>query len=165
MKILFITRLFYPHVGGVEKHVYEVAKVLRLRGNSITILTERYDKNLKKNEVINGIKVVRFSYPHFKLLGLFFIWIWLFKNRRLIEDADIIHIHDVFIWYLPFRFLYPHKRVFTTFHGWEGVWPIPWKNIYLKRLAARLSAGTIVVGKYIEKYYGIKADKTAYGAR
>jgi len=37
------------------------------------------------------------------------------KNRQLLQNADIIHCHDVFYWYLPFRFLYPHKPVFTPF--------------------------------------------------
>lgn len=165
MKILFITRLFYPHIGGVEKHVYEVAKSLERKGNSVTVLTERYDKNLKDTEIIKGIKVVRFSYPHIKLLGLKLIWWQLLMNRKLIQDADVVHIHDVFIWYLPFRFLYPNKKVFTTFHGWEGIWPIPLKNIILKRVSAKLSNGTISVGKYIGKYYGIKSDKIIYGGQ
>jgi glycosyltransferase involved in cell wall biosynthesis len=145
-KVLFLSHYRYPHVGGVEKHIEEIRRILTKKGIDVKVISE-----------------VDIKYPHIKFLGLFFIWIWLFKNRRLIEDAHIIHIHDVFIWYLPFRFLYPHKRVFTTFHGWEGIWPIPWKNIYLKRLAARLSTGTIVVGKYIEKYYGIQANKITYG--
>lgn len=163
MKILFIAHYFYPHIGGVEKHVLEVAKSLVQKGNEVTILTERYDKSLKDKETVNGIKVVRFSYPHIKLIGLKFIWWNIFKNRKLIVGADVVHIHDVFIWYLPFRFLFPFKKVYTTFHGWEGIWPIPWQNILIKRMAARLSDGSIAVGKYIEKYYGIKATKILYG--
>lgn len=148
MKILFLTHHKWPHVGGVEKHVYEVTKSLERGGHKVTIISEEDIK-----------------YPHIKLLGLIYIWFWLFSNRKLIENADIIHCHDVFIWYLPFRFLYPSKKVFTTFHGWEGIWPIPWKNIYFKRLAAKLSDGTIAVGKYIEKYYGIEANKIIYGGQ
>lgn len=148
MKILFITRRCYPQIGGVEKHVGEVAKVLRKKGHTVTIVSE-----------------ADIQYPHIKFLGLIFIWLWLFKNRKIIEKADIIHCHDVFIWYLPFRFLYPKKPVFTTFHGWEGIWPIPFKNILLKRLASRLSWGTVAVGHFIEKYYGVKVDKITYGAK
>jgi glycosyltransferase involved in cell wall biosynthesis len=163
MKILFITHYFSPHIGGVEKHVQEVAKSLERKGNSVVILTEKYDKLLKDTEIVDGIKVVRFSYPHIKFLGIKFIWWQIFRNRKLIKDADVVHIHDVFVWYLPFRFLYPAKRVYTTFHGWEGKWPIPFGNILQKRLAVRLSSGTIAVGKYIEKYYGIKTNKIIYG--
>lgn len=148
MKILFFTRRAWPDIGGVEKHVGEVAKALEKKGHSVRIISERDIK-----------------YPHIKFFGLLFIWFWLFRNRNIIEKADVVHCHDVFIWYLPFRFLYPGKPVFTTFHGWEGVWPIPRKNILLKRLAAKLSWGTIAVGHFIEKYYGIKADKIIYGGQ
>jgi len=164
LKILFLTNYFYPHVGGVEKHVHEIGRKLSDKNQKITIITEKFDKKLKNEEIVQGIKVVRFTYPHTKFLGLVSIWFWLLKNRNLIEQADVIQCHDVFIWYLPFRFLYPNKPVYTTFHGWEEVYPIPRKNIFLKRLAQKLSFGTIAVGKYIEKYYGIKANKITYGA-
>lgn len=148
MRILFLTRRAWPEIGGVEKHVGEISKALKRRGHKVTIISER---NIK--------------YPHIKYLGIIFIWLWLFKHRKLIKNADVVHCHDVFIWYLPLRFLYFKKPVFTTFHGWEGIWPIPLKNIFLKRLAAKFSWGTISVGHYVEKYYGIKADKIIYGCQ
>jgi len=147
MKVLFLAQHKWPHVGGVERHIKEVSLSLRKKGHTITIISEESIK-----------------YPKIKFIGLLHIWLWLWRNRKLIKETNVVHCHDVFIWYLPFRFLYPQKPVYTTFHGWEGVWPIPWKNITLKRLAARLSWGTIAVGGYIEKYYGIKADKIIYGA-
>lgn len=146
MKILFLSRHKWPHVGGVERHIFEISKRLKVKGKSVKTISEEDIK-----------------YPHIKFFGLLYIWIWLFKNRKIIKKADIVHCHDVFIWYLPFRFLYPNKPVYTTFHGWEGIYPIPYKNIMLKRLAAYLSWRTIAVGKYIEKYYGITADKIIYG--
>jgi glycosyltransferase involved in cell wall biosynthesis len=163
MKILFITRYYYPHIGGVEKHVAGISDYLIKKGNKVTIVTEKYSDELKYQEEIKGANIIRFNYPKIKFLGLFFIWLFLFKNRRLIESADIIHCHDVFIWYLPFRFLYPSKPVYTTFHGWEGIYPIPFKNILIKRLSAKLSRGNICVGEYIEKFYGIKANSITYG--
>lgn len=164
MNILFITRFYYPHLGGVEKHVGGVSNYLIKKGDKVTIVTEKYGEELKSHEETNGITIIRLRYPKIKFLGLILIWLYLFKNLRLIKSADIIHCHDVFIWYLPFRFLYPKKPVFTTFHGWEGIYPIPFKNILIKKLSAKLSWGNICVGKYIEKFYGIKANSIAYGA-
>lgn len=147
MKILFITHFYLPHIGGVEKHINEVAKRLERKGHIVKIISEADIK-----------------YPHIKVFGLIYIWIWFFKNSKLIQDADVVHIHDVFIWYLPFRFICPRKEVFTTLHGWEGIWPIPLKYILYKKVASKLSFGVIAVGKYIEKYYEIEADKITYGA-
>ncbi|HET7098950.1 MAG TPA: glycosyltransferase [Patescibacteria group bacterium] len=146
MNILFLTQHKWPHIGGVEKHVGEVSLSLRKKGHKVTIISSEDIK-----------------YPHIKFFGLLYIWLWLFNNRKFIKQVDIVHCHDVFIWYLPFRFLYPNKPVFTTLHGWEGVYPIPFKNILLKRIATKLSWGSIAVGNYIGKYYRIKADKITYG--
>lgn len=146
MRILFIAHYKWPHIGGVERHIHEVGERLKVKGESVRIISE---ENIKP--------------PHIKFFGLLYIWYWFLKNRKVIESVDLVHIHDVFIWYLPFRFLYPKKPVYTTFHGWEGVWPISLKNILLKRLASKLSKGSIAVGHYIEKYYGIKTDKIIYG--
>ena len=164
MRILFLTRLFWPHLGGVEKHVEGLSLSLRKKKHRVTILTEKFDKNLKETEFVNGVKIVRFSYPKIKYLGILYIWFWFFKNRKLIEKSDIVHCHDVFIWYLPFRFLFPRKPVYITFHGWEGVYPIPWKSILLKRVAVILSKGNICVGKYLKKYFGIKSTSVTFGA-
>ena len=164
MKILVLTKYFWPHIGGVEKHVEEVSKRLALKGNKVILITEKYDSKLKSQEVKDGVKIVRFKYPNLRCLGLFFVWLWLWQNRGLIKQSDIVQIHDVFVWYLPFRFLFPAKPVFTAFHGWEGVWPLRWQDIFAKRWAVRLSSGTLAIGAYVEKYYGLKVNKILYGA-
>lgn len=146
MKILFLAHHKWPHVGGVEKHLLQITENLRLKGHEITTIS---DEDIKP--------------PHIKYFGLIYIWYWLFKNRRLVTDSDIVHVHDVFIWYLPLRFLYPKKKVYITFHGWEGKWPLPMWAIINKRVANYLCNGSIAVGKYIEKYYKIKADYIIYG--
>jgi len=164
MKVLFLTRLYWPHVGGVERHVGEIGKRLKVKGKSVTIVTTKYDKNLKSREKKDGIEIIRFNQPGIKYLGLLYTWLWLLKNIDLINKSDIVHIHDVFIWYLPFRFLFPRKPVYTTFHGRWGKYPIPFSDIMQKRLGAKLSKGVISIGEYIPKNYGFKSDITIYGA-
>jgi glycosyltransferase involved in cell wall biosynthesis len=146
MKIVFITRRAFPQMGGVERHIEQIAKCLRSTANKVTIISEADIK-----------------YPHFKFIGLIYIWYWLFKNRKLLINSDIIHIHDVFIWYLPFRFLYPNKKVFLTIHGLEWGNPFNKWSLFQKRLAVKLSNGSIGVGKFLEKYIGCKFDYIIYG--
>ena len=148
MKILFLAHHKWPRIGGVERHIRAIGDRLQVTGNKVTTISS---EDIKP--------------PHIKFFGLLYIWYWLLlRSRKLIIDSDIVHIHDVFIWYLPFRFLFPRKKVFITFHGWEGKYPIPLWNILNKKLANYLCNGSIVVGKYIEKHYGIKADHIIYGA-
>lgn len=146
MKILFITHHKWPRIGGVEKHIKNLSEKLRVNNYEVTTISE---EDIKP--------------PHFKYIGLFYIWYWLFKNRDLITRSDLVHIHDVFIWFLPFRFLYPNKKVYITFHGWEGKWPIPLWNMVNKKIANYLCNGSIAVGKYIEKYYKIKTNYIIHG--
>lgn len=146
MKILFLAHHKFPHIGGVERHIKAVGDKLYALG---------YKTKTISSEDIKP--------PQIKYFGLFYIWYWLFKNRKLITESDIVHIHDVFIWYLPFRFLYPIKKVYITFHGWEGKWPLSMWVIFNKRMANYLCNGSIAVGKYIEKYYKIKTNYIIYG--
>ena len=58
MKIIFLARLFYPHIGGVEKHVMEISKILLKKGNEVIVITEQLeDTNLK--EIKDGIIIYR----------------------------------------------------------------------------------------------------------
>src|ERR1700683_2622664 len=105
MKILFLCRLYAPHIGGVEKHVAEISKRLLKEGNDVYIITEKYDEKLKDFEIINGVTVYRVATGSEDRFKKFRIWNELFKLHRVIFEADIIHCHDVFFWYLPFRFI------------------------------------------------------------
>ncbi len=163
MKIIFLTRLFYPHIGGVEKHIFSISRELIKKGHKITVITEKYDNNLAVEEEFKNIKILRFSYPKIKVLGLVVVWMKLLKYYPNFFRADIIHIHDVFIWYLPLRFVLPFKAVYCSFHGWEGVYPIPFKNKFIRKISAALSRKNICIGKFIPKYYGIRADRIIYG--
>ena len=164
MNILFLTRFYNPHIGGVETHVERVSERLINRGYKVTVITTKFRKDLPSQENLNRVSVKRFFQPKVKYVGLLYTWLWLIKNIGLIKKSDIVHCHDVFIWYLPFKFLLPRKKVFTTFHGWEGVYPIGQKNILLKKMALRFSDGNIIMGEYLEKHYGIKGDVVSYGA-
>lgn len=137
---------YRPEIGGVETHAYEVAQRLIQKGHEVQIITE--------SDLSPGA-------PEF--FKKFRIWLALWKRHQLISQADIVHCHDVFFWYLPFRFVYPFKKVYTTFHGYEGVVPPTRKAIIIRRISNMLSHGSINIGSYIQKWYGTKPDLVLYG--
>jgi len=175
MTILFFSRLFYPHIGGVERHVLEVGKRLVEKGHRAIVITEEYqskDSSAKATGEVEGVKIHRidvgreiyFSFGKLRISKKKFrIWWWLWKHKDLIEKADIVHCHDVFFWYLPFRFLYPNKKVFTTFHGYETKFPPSKKAILVRKLSERLSNGSICIGEYVKKWYGASSEYITYG--
>lgn len=150
MKALIITESYLPEIGGVEKHIASILPYLKKAGLEIEIISKR--------EIFTDKKMLKF-------FGLLQIWWALSKRIKQIKEAEIVFIHDVFIYYLPFRILFPKKKVITTFHGWEKIYPIPLKNIFYKKLAQTLSNKTISIGKYINKYYQLdnKNNYLSYG--
>ena len=166
MNILFLTRRFYPQIGGVETHVLELGKRIIQDGHRLTVITEM-KSNLSSAphslSSIEGIEIIRINNGKDNWFKKIRIWKELFKQQKLIRNADIVHCHDVFFWYLPFRFIYPLKRVYTTFHGYETKFPPLKKAIFIRKLSKKLSFGNICVGNYIEKWYGTNADFIIYG--
>lgn len=146
VRIFFVARRAHPQIGGVEKHIYQVSRELKKLGHKVKVISE------------NDIK-----YPKIKFLGLIFIWIWVARNLEFFKKHDIVHAHDVTIWLLPLKFLLPNSPIYSTFHGWEGKYPIPNKNKWLRQLAAKISKRNICVGKFIERWYGIRAGQITYG--
>lgn len=163
MKVLFLSRYYHPHFGGVEKHLATINKNMVKKGFDITVITSKHQNDIKVQENTDGAKVIRIPEVKIKILGLVFIWINMFKYWRKVSKADVVHCHDVFIWYLPLRFLFPRKKVYVTFHGYE-TYPIKKRAVVIRRITEKLTDGNLTIGKFIEKWYGTKADIISYGA-
>jgi len=174
MKILFLTRFFYPHIGGVEKHVYEVGKRLLEKGHTVTILTEQIpltstqgyqsnDESAKLMDKTEKFRIYWISVGEENWFKKFRIWKWLWQNRHLLKNSDVIHCHDIFFWYLPFAFIYPTKKVFLTFHGYEGNTIPGFKAKFWHKIGEILTDGNICVGSFYKKWYGTVATKIIYG--
>src|SRR3989344_4296780 len=164
MKIVFLTRLYWPHVGGVEKHVGEVVGEL-VKKHQVTVATEQYAADLPLEETVGGARVLRIP-----VAGVgerdkkWHIWRWIWAQRSILNEADLIHAHDVVFWLYAYKLARPVRRIYATFHGWEGLYPLPTKNILQRRLDAQATTGNICVGDYIAKWYGIKPSLVTYGA-
>ncbi|SHI74561.1 glycosyltransferase family 4 protein [Clostridium intestinale] len=163
MKILMLCERFYPYVGGVEKHVEKLAIELIKKNNEVTVITR--NSEITDMEVYKDINIVRFGTKgRLQRLKVFFS---MLKNIKHIIKADVVHCHDFstfWYWYLPFRFILPFKKVFVTFHGWEGVFPPDKKVINIRKKVEKLAYGNICIGDFITKWYNTKADKILYGA-
>ena len=184
MNVLFLTRRFYPEIGGVEKHVLEVSKELIKRGHEVNVITESpasnyhsgdqsdtYSINSNKavkstqtgNSELKKIRVLRLNFGKDNTFKKFRIWLSLLRHAGTIKQSNVIHCHDVFFWYMPFRFLFPSKKVFTTFHGHETKFPPTIKAKLVRKISEKLSYGNICIGDFIKKWYGTKPDYVTYG--
>ena len=168
MNILFLTpRDSETNLGGVEGHVRILRGELEKRGHKV--------------EELNLDSILRLPRPDF--IGArndkIFAWMYLWRNRKLFKWAEVVHIHDVFWWVLPLLpviwwdkidchgrrgdLAMTKTKVFVTFHGWEGVCPPTMSAVIQKRLADFLSDGTIGVGNFFKKWYGVETDRVVWG--
>lgn len=91
MKVLHISKYYYPQVGGIETVVQNIAEGSVKRGWETTVLC--VSPNRKASiEIINGVKVIRvpsygtlFSQPIAP--GI------LTRAKKLAAKADLVHIH------------------------------------------------------------------------
>lgn len=103
MRVLTVTMLFYPYVGGAEKQAWKLSKKLITKGVSVKILTGRWFKDTPKEEMIDGLPVIRcftfrqvFSLKGLRKFGVYTylltLFLYLIKHRY---EYDIIHIHQL----------------------------------------------------------------------
>jgi len=44
LRILMVSDFFYPSIGGVESHIYQLSQNLMTRGHRVVIYTHAYEK-------------------------------------------------------------------------------------------------------------------------
>ncbi|MFC2015955.1 glycosyltransferase family 4 protein [Chloroflexota bacterium] len=59
MKVLLVLTYYHPHVSGLTIYVQRLATSLAERGHQVTVLTSGYDEQLPREQVIDGVHVVR----------------------------------------------------------------------------------------------------------
>lgn len=91
MKIVMLTPYFYPHTGGTEKYVKDLAIQLVKNGHEVTVIANNVprSKKAKSEEIIDGVKVKRL--PAFDFLYYLPVT-WAFRLKML-EGFDVVHIH------------------------------------------------------------------------
>lgn len=93
MDILIIgSRRYPPDIGGIERYIYEFAKVASSFGHRITVITQRY-KGEKPYEKFGNIEVIRGFSIHFKPLDQLFLLMHTLLKK--VGDYDVVWGHGV----------------------------------------------------------------------
>lgn len=92
MKTIAIFSGYYlPHLGGVERYTYNLAKRLTHMGNKVIIITSQYDKELKEIEETDVAKIYRI--PTFKIAsGRYPI---NKKNRKFKKMMQMLELENI----------------------------------------------------------------------
>lgn len=55
--ICMVSDFFYPNMGGVESHIYQLSQCLIERGHKVVIVTHAYGRRKGVRHLTNGLKV------------------------------------------------------------------------------------------------------------
>jgi len=95
LRILVVTKFYHPRIGGVETTVKELCENFVRWGHECTVVA--MDKEHWGQEMINGVKVLRFPLDN-KLLGGLNRHVWKHLKEQLWYGCyDVIHIHSYHI--------------------------------------------------------------------
>jgi len=59
LRVLMVAAAYFPHMGGIETHVYEVGRRMATAGVAVTVLTTDTTRSLPPQERREGIDIVR----------------------------------------------------------------------------------------------------------
>jgi len=102
-----------PEAGGAEIHLHEIFKRIARNGHQVTLITSKY-KGCKKEETIEGIRVVRIGTKFTFFLFVFLYYITKLRGRDfdfVIDDISKIPI---------FSPLYVKKPLIAIIHHLHG---------------------------------------------
>lgn len=85
--IAIFTGYYLPHVGGVERYTYHIAKELIKQGYRVFIITSRYDESLREIEQMDEITIYRL--PTYRLfVSRHPILKFNKKQRELVKELE-----------------------------------------------------------------------------
>lgn len=92
MKILIVLTYYRPHTSGLTIYAERLAKAWVRRGHQVTVLTSQYDRGLPKEEIQDGVRIVRAPVLFRVSKGVIMPTFGMLASRLVLEN-DIIQLH------------------------------------------------------------------------
>ena len=93
MKILTVLTYYRPHTSGLTIYVERLAKSLVKLGHEVTVLTSRYDSSLPREEIQEGVRIIRapvlFRVSKGVIMPTFGWLAW-----KLVSSHDVVHLQE-----------------------------------------------------------------------
>ncbi|HEU0073417.1 MAG TPA: glycosyltransferase family 4 protein [Dehalococcoidia bacterium] len=117
MKILAVLTYYRPHVSGLTIYVERLVRALAARGHEVTVLTSHYDPSLPREEMIDGVRIVRVPVAFRLSKGVIMPTFGLYSTR-LVRDTDVIsaHLPQFDAWGIALRGRLFGKPCVLTYH-------------------------------------------------
>ena len=92
MKILTVLTYYRPHTSGLTIYAERLAKALVKRGHEVTVMTTQFDNNLPREEMMDGVRVVRVPVAFRVSKGVIAPTFGLVATK-LVWQHDVVQMH------------------------------------------------------------------------
>ena len=92
MRVLIALTYYRPHYSGLTIYTERLARALAARGHLVTVLTSQFDKNLPREEIVDGVRVVRMPVLMRLSKGVIMPSI-PFRAWKEIRRAEVVNLH------------------------------------------------------------------------
>jgi glycosyltransferase involved in cell wall biosynthesis len=92
MKILTLLTYYRPHTSGLTIYAERLARAFAKRGHQVTVMTTQYDPSLPREEMMDGVKVIRIPVAARVSKGVLAPTFGLVATR-LVWEHDVVQLH------------------------------------------------------------------------
>ncbi len=92
MKILTVLTYYRPHTSGLTIYAERLAKAFVKRGHQVTVMTTQYDPSLPREEMMDGVKVIRVPVAARVSKGVIAPTFGLVATK-LVWQHDVVQLH------------------------------------------------------------------------
>ncbi|HEX6304947.1 MAG TPA: glycosyltransferase family 4 protein, partial [Anaerolineales bacterium] len=92
MRILTALTYYRPHISGLTIYTERLAKALARRGHDITVLTSQFDPHTPREEVKDGVMIVRAPVLMRVSKGVIMPTIGVLASQLVMKN-DLVHLH------------------------------------------------------------------------
>ena len=92
MKILTVLTYYRPHTSGLTIYAERLARAFVKRGHEVTVMTAQFDPSLPREEIMDGVKVIRVPVLFRVSKGVIaptFGWV----ATKLVANHDVVQMH------------------------------------------------------------------------
>ena len=92
MKILTVLTYYRPHTSGLTIYAERLARAFAKRGHQVTVMTTQYDPSLPREEMVDGVKVIRIPVAARVSKGVI-APLFGFMATKLVAQHDVVQMH------------------------------------------------------------------------
>ncbi len=162
LRILIVLTYYRPHTSGLTIYAERLAKAFAKRGHQVTVLTSQFDKTLPREEVVEGVRIVRapvlFRISKGVIMPTFG---WLASKMVLDHDVIQLHLPQVDAAGIAFRGRLLKKPTIITYHCDLNL-PTGFTNYFINRVVDFMNHLAAVFTHRIVTYTQDYAEHSPY---